>query len=254
MTNFRLLIEYDGTDLHGWQIQKEQRTVQGDIQNALEIMTGRKLVVNGSGRTDAGVHALGQVANFHCETRLTPAAFQSGLNGLLKDDIVIRECAVADDDFHARYDASAKTYRYHILNRTVPSAVGRRFHWSIQKPLDLERMRAAASLLVGEHDFKAFEGSGSPRSTTVRTVSRAEWRAGPDGALTFEIRADGFLRYMVRNIVGTLVAVGSGKMTSSEVAAVLRSRDRERAGATAPPQGLFLVNVEYGLQHKEIAT
>ena len=243
--NYRLIIEYDGTDFHGWQKQKDDRTVQGEMEKALAVMTGKNIVINGSGRTDAGVHAYGQTANFKSDTGLSPEVFQKGLNSLLPDDIVIRDCCYADETFHARYDVTRKLYRYHILNRRIPSAIDRRYVWFIRKQLDLTAMNAAAGHLAGSHDFKAFEGTGSPRSSTIRHVFRAELHQKDTAKVVFEIEADGFLRFMVRNIVGTLTEVGLGKMTPGDFKEILLSRDRSLAGATAPPQGLFLVRVAY---------
>lgn len=243
--NFRLIIEYDGTAYHGWQRQKRDRSVQGEIENALATMTGQKITLIGSGRTDAGVHALGQVANFHCDTRLTPDTFQKGLNSLLDDDIVIRDCQEADEKFHARYDVKGKTYHYRILNRQIPTAIRRHYVWFIRRKLDTDAMRSAIPHLLGKHDFKAFEGTGSPRAHTVRCVSEANLMQHDDGYLTFEIKADGFLRFMVRNILGTLVEVGVGKIPPDGLQEILLSKDRSQAGATAPPQGLFLMEVRY---------
>jgi tRNA pseudouridine38-40 synthase len=243
--NFKLIIEYDGSAYHGWQRQKADRSVQGEIERAIEKMTGRPVTLFGSGRTDAGVHALGQVANFLCDTRLTGSELQKGLNSLLPDDIVIRDCAPVAAKFHARYDVTAKTYHYRILNRPLPAAVGRQYLWHIRNPLAIGPMRSAAAVLLGTHDFKSFEGAGSPRSHTVRTVIRAEFRKAPDGHLFFEIEADGFLRYMVRNLVGTLVEVGRGKFGPADVEKILLSKNRDLAGPTAPARGLFLVRVRY---------
>lgn len=245
LQNFKLTIEYDGTEYQGWQRQKNGRTIQGIIENAINIMTGRKVSLTGSGRTDAGVHALAQTANFLCNTeQLGPETFQKGLNSLVPDDIVIKECCLVDDKFHARYDAKSKIYHYKILNQRLNSAISRRYVWHIRKTLNLEAMRLAISHILGTHDFKAFEGSGSPRSNTIRTVINATL-VEPQNNLCFQIEANGFLRYMVRNIVGTLVEVGLGKITPDDFKIILLSMDRNRAGATAPPHGLFLVNVKY---------
>ncbi|MBU4345058.1 MAG: tRNA pseudouridine(38-40) synthase TruA [Proteobacteria bacterium] len=245
LNNFKLTIEYDGTEYQGWQSQKNGRTIQEVIENAINIMTGKKVSLTGSGRTDAGVHALGQTANFHCNTELGPETFQKGLNSLVPDDIVIKECCLVDDKFHARYDAKSKTYYYKILNQRLNSAISRRYVWHIRKTLNLEAMHLAISHILGTHDFKAFEGSGSPRSNTIRTVINATLIEPDQNNLSFQIEANGFLRYMVRNIVGTLVEVGLGKITPEDFKTILLSRDRNRAGATAPPHGLFLVNVKY---------
>ena len=247
MKNFKITIEYDGTSYHGWQRQKNERTIQEEIEKALLTMTGKKTVLTASGRTDAGVHALGQVANFTCDTDLSPQAFQNGLNSLTKDDIVIISCDIVDENFHSRFDAKSKTYHYKILNRNLPAAIDRQYAWFIRKRkrLDLDAMGRAISHIIGTHDFKAFEGSGSPRSHTTRCIIKADIVEQGNGLMIFEIEANGFLRFMVRNIVGTVVDVGLGKITSGDFKKILLSKDRSRAGATAPPQGLFLMNVKY---------
>ena len=243
--NFKITIEYDGTRYHGWQRQKNDRTIQAEIEKAILKVTGRQVALTGSGRTDAGVHAYAQVANFKCETRLDGQALLGGLNSLTDDDIVVTECREVEESFHARYDVKSKTYVYKILNRPTPAAIGRQYAWHVRKKLNRETMRAAISHLIGSHDFKAFEGSGSPRSHTTRQVFKADLIDGQDGVLAFEIEAEGFLRFMVRNIVGTLVDVGLGKTSPDEFEYILNSRDRSLAGATAPAHGLFLKNVMY---------
>jgi tRNA pseudouridine38-40 synthase len=245
LLNFKLIIEYDGTGYHGWQRQKEDRTIQKEIEQALCSMTTHQVKLNGSGRTDAGVHALGQTANFQCETDLSPAVFQKGLNSLLPDDIVITECRLVDASFHARYDAKSKIYHYRILNRKVAAAIGRQYTWFIRRKLDTAAMRSAIAYIIGSHDFKSFEGTGSPRSHTTRNVMAANLMENRDGSVVFIIEADGFLRYMVRNIVGTLVDVGLGKLTHSDFKDILESKNRSNASATAPPHGLFLMEVKY---------
>jgi tRNA pseudouridine38-40 synthase len=242
---FKLTIEYDGSAFHGWQRQRSDRTVQETIEQALSRMTGEKVTVIGSGRTDAGVHARGQVAGFQTTSRLDARIFFNGLNSLLPDDVRICACDQMPEGFHARFDVRCKHYRYHILNRPIAPAIGRQFVWHIRKPLNIAAMSKAAAILVGTHDFKAFEGTGSPRAHTVRTVTASTIRTTEGGNLTYDIEADGFLRFMVRNIVGTLVEVGRGKRTAEEMKAILASQDRSRAGATAPPQGLFLIEVSY---------
>ncbi|MBI5064006.1 MAG: tRNA pseudouridine(38-40) synthase TruA [Desulfatitalea sp.] len=243
--NFKLIIEYDGTDWHGWQRQPNGRTIQEEIESALATMSRQAVTLIGSGRTDAGVHALGQVANFTCETAIAPLAFQKGLNSLLPPDIVIRECSEVPLAFHARYDVRAKIYRYTIRNSPLPAAIGRHYAWWIRAPLDVAAMVAAAGHLVGEKDFKAFEGTGSPRAHSVRHVTRTEVRRADEAHIHFEIEANGFLRYMVRNLTGTLVAVGMGHLPPDDILSVLNSRDRRLAAPTAPAQGLCLVRVIY---------
>lgn len=245
MKNFKLVIEYDGTRFCGWQRQKEDLTVQGVIEKALSTMTKQKINLTGSGRTDAGVHALGQVANFKCDTRLIPAVFEKGLNSLLPEDIVIRSCEWADIEFHARFHVKSKAYRYCILNRPLPKAVGRQYMWHVRRPLDIHAMKKGSRYFMGRHDFKAFEGSGSPREHTVRHVTTARISMGKDGKIIFDIESNGFLRFMVRNIVGTLVAIGMGKMAPEGIPEIIRSRDRSKAAPTAPAQGLFLISVNY---------
>ena len=245
MKNFKFIIEYDGTAYHGWQRQKDDRTIQQEIEQALAEMTRGPVPINGSGRTDAGVHAYGQVANFHCETDLTPEVFKKGLNSILPKDIVIKDCQRVSGSFHARYDVKSKVYHYRIWNHELPLAIGRHYAWHIRRKLNVTAMQSAMAHLIGEHDFKAFEGTGSPRSHTIRRVSIAELSEDVDGALIFKIEADGFLRYMVRNIVGTLVDVGLGKIPPADVKVILESKNRGNASPTAPAHGLFLMEVKY---------
>jgi tRNA pseudouridine38-40 synthase len=244
-TNFKLIIEYDGSRYHGWQRQKEDRSIQGEIEKALKTITNRDATLIGSGRTDAGVHAQGQVANFKCNTRLEPEDLLNGLNHLLEDDIVIKVCEPVSADFHARYDAKSKVYHYQILNRTLPVAIGRQYSWFIRKILNCDAMRAAIAHIIGCHDFRAFEGSGSPRQDTTRHIYSAELNEQDSRLLVFQIEADGFLRYMVRNIVGTLVDVGLGKLAPHDFKRILDSKDRSQASATAPAHGLTLIKVNY---------
>jgi tRNA pseudouridine38-40 synthase len=247
LSNFKITIEYDGSGFHGWQRQKGHTTVQEEIEKALRTVIRQKIAVIGSGRTDAGVHALGQVASFKCQTRLSPGTIQKALNSLLPDAIVIRDCKPVAPTFHARYDATRKTYRYRILNHPLAVAVGRQYAWHLRRPLDLDAMRGATAVLLGRHDFSAFEGAGSARSHAVRQVFRAFIdREDKAEFLAFDIEADGFLRFMVRNIVGTLVLVGGGKISGAKFEEILLSKERKRAGATAPPHGLFLMGVRYG--------
>jgi tRNA pseudouridine38-40 synthase len=243
--NFKLVIEYDGTRYFGWQRQLERPSIQAEIERVLSLISQQPIILKGSGRTDAGVHALGQTASFHCHTRLTPKAFLRALNSLLPADIVIRDCCEVPDGFHARYDVLAKTYHYQILNHPIPSVLERNFSWHIRKPLNVNAMSESLCCLVGTHDFKAFEGIGSPRTHTIRTIHRAEIVKNGKDRLQVVIEGDGFLRYMVRNIVGTLVRIGMGKMSPADMKRILLSMNRNLAGATAPAQGLFLVEVRY---------
>jgi len=244
--NFKLLIEYDGTAYSGWQRQTSDRTIQGTIEPALNTMTEQSVTLIGSGRTDAGVHAVAQVANFRVETRLTPDVFLRGLNGLLPGDIVVRDCSQVDEDFHARYDAKSKVYEYRILNHPIRAALFRQYAWHISTTLDLEAMRTAMEHLKGEQDFSAFQAAGGNQAHAVRTVmSLGLSEKDAEGHVVFSIEADGFLRHMVRNIVGTLVDVGLGKTSTAGFKDILLSKDRSKAGITAPAQGLFLLEVKY---------
>ena len=245
MENFRIVVEYDGTAYHGWQRQKADRTIQGEIEKALMAMTGKPVSLAGSGRTDAGVHAFGQTASFRSDAGLSPDIFFKGLNSLLPGDIYIKTCQLANPGFHARYDVLSKIYQYRILNREKPSVMKRHYVWHIRRLLNVEAMQEAASCFLGEKDFSAFEGTGSPRTSTVRHVMRSEITLENDDTILFHIEANGFLRYMVRNIVGTLVDVGRGKVTTLDVKKILLSKNRNLASATAPARGLFLMQVNY---------
>jgi len=245
MPNFKITIEYDGSAYHGWQRQAADRTIQGEIENALMTMTGNSITVTGSGRTDAGVHALNQAANFRCATSLTPEAFLKGLNSLLPEDIVITSCKVVPEKFHARYDVKSKVYDYRMLNRLLPAAISRQYAWHIRKKLNLSAMQEAICCIIGSHDFKAFEGAGSPKASTVRCILNAFLIKTDNDYLVLKIEGDGFLKFMVRNIVGTLVDVGLGKITPDDFKQILISKDRNLAGITAPAHGLFLIEVKY---------
>jgi tRNA pseudouridine38-40 synthase len=243
--NFKLTIEYDGSAYHGWQRQKGARTIQAAIERALTAMTRQPVTLVGAGRTDAGVHAIGQVANFKCHTALTADIFQNGLNSLLPEDVVIRQCCEVAEDFHARYSAKSKRYAYRIINQPIRIAIGRQYAWHMLKPLDPVAMQAVVPHLVGTHDFSSFEGVGSPRKHSCRHVIQARLLQTDQSTLVFEIEADGFLRYMVRNIVGTLVAIGRGKLSPEDFPRIIAAKDRGQAAATAPAHGLFLLEVKY---------
>lgn len=244
-TTFRLTIEYLGTPYSGWQIQPDQPTVQQAIQEALTRMVTRPVTVIASGRTDAGVHALAQVAHFKTATAIPAEKFQEALNRILPPSITIHECRVVPESFHARFGARRKRYTYRIINRPLAPAVASDTFWHIRQPLSVGAMQEAARCLVGTHDFKAFEGTGSPRATTVRTMDEATVHDHGDGLVTLTFCASGFLKFMVRNLVGTLVDVGLSRTTPEAFKTILESADRAQAGPTAPPQGLFLVRVEY---------
>jgi tRNA pseudouridine38-40 synthase len=242
--NLKVVIEYDGTNYGGWQRQKNAMTVQQALEEAIERIVQQKVTLTGASRTDAGVHALGQVANFRTASRIPAGRLLLAINSQLPPDVVVKSVAGVDDSFHATFNARSKVYRYTILNRPVRSALDRDFCHFVGPTLDVNAMRRAARFLIGRHDFKAFESDADPESNSVRTVMRASWQR--DGHyLVFTIEGDGFLYNMVRAIVGTLTDVGRGKITPQGLKDILESRDRTFAGPTAPAKGLCLVKVKY---------
>jgi tRNA pseudouridine38-40 synthase len=243
--NIRLLLEYDGTRYHGWQRQPDAPSVQEALEEKVARLTQERVAIIGSGRTDAGVHAWGQVANFRTASIIPLKAFHAGLNSLLPPDIAVLSATEAPPEFHARKAARAKTYEYRILNRPSRSPLYHHYAWWIAQPLDLSAMAAAAQTLPGEHDFTAFRASGSNNQNPVRRVVAADWCDCAGDWLTFTITATGFLRGMVRSLVGSMVEVGRGKASGDRLATLLKSRARHQAGPTAPPQGLYLVEVFY---------
>jgi len=243
--NIRLLLEYDGTRYHGWQRQKNAATIQQTLEAALERLTGAQVAVIGSGRTDAGVHARGQVANFRTASAIPLKAFQAGLNSMLPRDLAVLAATEAPPDFHARKSARAKTYEYRILNRPNRSPLSHHYAWWLADPLDLTAMTRAAQVLPGQHDFTAFRASGSDNFNPVRRVLAAAWQGEPGGWLSFTITGTGFLRGMVRSLVGTMVEVGRGKALATLLEELLQNGARHLAGPTAPPQGLYLMEVFY---------
>jgi tRNA pseudouridine38-40 synthase len=244
MRRFKLTLEYEGTAYHGWQLQPGLPTIQGALQAALARIVGCPVPVIGAGRTDAGVHALGQVASFSADLRLDPLTLRRALNATLPRDIMVRHLEEAPPDFDARRSARSKTYRYTLLCRDVPSAWLARHSLHVPHALDLEAMVEAAKIVIGTHDFSAFRAGTCAAATPVRTVLDAAWRAEGD-LWHFEITANAFLQHMVRILVGTLLEVGRGRRDPAELEAILASRDRRRAGKTLPPHGLCLVEVQY---------
>ena len=244
--NIKLTIEYDGTNYHGWQSQagSGNPTIQDTLEQALKTLTKADCKTCSSGRTDAGVHAFGHVANFKTGSSIPAEAWAPALNHLLPGDIRVLVSAEAPEDFHARYSALSKVYKYRILNKRAPTALYRNYAWHINTPLNLKKMRLAASCLPGKHDFSTFRSSGCGAKTPVRTLKRAEIGKRGD-FIEIWLEADSFLQYMVRNITGTLVEVGLGRFSPDEVEQMLKSCDRTLAGRTAPPQGLYLVEVHY---------
>jgi tRNA pseudouridine38-40 synthase len=241
---FRATLEYDGTEFSGWQLQPDARTVQGELEAALAGVTGAPSRPTAASRTDAGVHARGQVVHFDSGTRLSPTELRRALNSKLPRDVSVLEVREAPADYHARHDAIGKRYVYRILARGSPSPLRRRFVWHLRQRLDLGAMQAAAAGLLGSHDFAAFRGvpGGAPAEDTERTLDRLEWLRDED-ELVLVTEARSFLRHMVRNLVGTLVDVGAGRLAAASIPAILASRDRSRAGPTAPPHGLCLDRV-----------
>jgi len=240
--NVKLVLEYDGTDFHGWQSQPGLRTVQGVIEERLGGMLGEGVRLIGAGRTDAGVHALGQVAHFHTGSRLSPDVIQRGLNALLPPDVTALRAETVPDAFHARFDARSRRYRYRISTRR--RAVGRGYAWFVPYRLDVEAMQGAARVFLGRQDFASFCNAASERSGYVCCVTSCSWSAHEED-LFFEVAADRFLRGMVRTMVGVLLDVGRGKMSIDAVRDALNAQDRRASRLTAPAHGLFLVRVDY---------
>ncbi|MEW6669463.1 MAG: tRNA pseudouridine(38-40) synthase TruA [Thermodesulfobacteriota bacterium] len=245
--NIRLVLQYDGSRYHGWQRQKGDLTVQELLEEKIRLITGESVTVAASGRTDAGVHALHQVCSFLTRSRLDPQSFHRALNSLLPPDIHIDLAEAVPLEFHARYSARSKIYEYRVLNRPEPDPFLRAYTWHVPSVLDLSEMERCLPFLLGMQDFSSFMGSGSTVTDPVREMKRAEMKRSEDGLLLFLFEADGFLRHMVRNIVGTLVEVGKGKRDSLEFQKILQARDRRSAGITAPAHGLFLKRVRYDL-------
>jgi tRNA pseudouridine38-40 synthase len=242
--NLRLVVEYDGTGYSGWQIQKDKPTVQGELAKAVEAVSGKKALVVGSGRTDAGVHAEGQVANFHTTAALSPMKWVDALNAKLPPDIAVLSATEVPIGFHAQYSATSKTYRYRILNRRERSALERDRVHAIKAPLDVAAMQAASRLWIGEHDFRSFGSQMSTKERTVRTILSFEVAKRGD-VVEFVVHGDGFLYNMVRSMVGTLILVGLGSRPPEWAKEVLEARDRSKAGANVPAKGLTLVEVRY---------
>ncbi len=255
---WKLTLQYDGTDYFGWQVQPDRATIQGELAAAVERVTGECVLPQGSGRTDAGVHARGQVASFAMAAPIPAANLQRALNRTLPEAIRVLSAEIAAADFHARHSARAKTYEYRIFRGEICPPWEARYAWALNWPLDPAAMRAAAELVVGEHDFTSFAASDPDLTTrnstedeneperrgTVRTIVASGWTESGD-LLVYRVRGDGFLHHMVRNLVGTFVDAGRGQIAPEDVARILEARSRGAAGATAPARGLFLDSVEY---------
>jgi tRNA pseudouridine38-40 synthase len=248
--NYKLLIQYDGTDFHGWQIQGDLRTVQGELTRALSLIDGRSVQVHGSGRTDAGVHAEGQVANVEIQREISAAKLRGAINGNVGKDVRILEIETAADDFHARYSALEKTYVYRIVNGPVMSPFWWRYAYQDARRLELENMRQGAELFCGKHDWTAFSAAQSDVEDRVRTVTRVEIVERADersrgSLIEVRVSAEGFLRYMVRAMAGTLFALGRGELDGDAIREALDTGIRPAAAVTAPACGLTLVSVRY---------
>lgn len=245
MKNIKIIIEYDGTDYHGWQCQADLPTVQKTIEDAIRRITREDVKITGSGRTDAGVHAMGQVANFFVETRMDPDTLRKALNSTLPRGISIIKAQEVPDSFHAQFSSQSKVYEYRIFNRPHPPALQRNRVWHIQEKLDTKKMREAAAYLEGTHDFSVFATADITVKTTVRTVKRVHVKKTREGIILVEIEADGFLKRMVRMITGTLVETGRGKLTPEGFGQILAEGQKTKNVFTAPPSGLFLKKVIY---------
>jgi tRNA pseudouridine38-40 synthase len=251
MHNIKITLAYDGSDFHGWQIQPGQPTIQGALTDVVRKLTGEKLTIHGAGRTDAGVHALGQVAHFKTQSELTPAEFQRAFNALLPPSIRVLAAEEVGPDFHARWQALAKTYHYRIFRARVVPPFEWRYVLHYPYPLDLPAMAEAARLFEGEHDFASFAASSGSEDddrerSTLRVIHRSELVLDEQrDTTTYVVRGRSFLRFMVRKIVGTLLEVGRGKLAPAVIPRLFELRDRSRSGPTVPPQGLYLVSVEY---------
>lgn len=251
MHNIKLTLAYDGTDFHGWQIQSGKPTVQGTLTEVLRKITQEKLAIHAAGRTDAGVHALGQVAHFKTHSELSPLEFQRALNALLPPAIRVVGAEEVGPDFHARWETLGKTYLYRIFRGRVVPPFEWRYVLHYPYPLDVEAMGEAARLFEGEHDFTSFAASSGSEEvdqerTTLRKILSSEIRVEPEAEmLIYEVRGRSFLRYMVRKMVGTLLDVGRGRLVPADIPGLFELRDRSKSGPTVPPQGLFLMTVEY---------
>jgi len=244
MRNIKLTIEYDGKDFNGWQKQSTKLNIQGEIERAIQDITGEEVELIASGRTDAGVHALGQVANFKINSNIPVEKFPIALNTKLKRSIRILEAEEVEERFHSRYNCKKKTYRYIINNSENGTAIYRNLEYNFSQKLYLEKMQEAVKFFLGEHDFKGFKASGTSSKSSVRTVYDAQVYKKDDRVI-IELTGNGFLYNMVRIISGTLVDVGTGKILPEQIPGIIESKDRTRAGKTLPPQGLYLVKVEY---------
>jgi tRNA pseudouridine38-40 synthase len=242
---YRAVVEYDGTNFCGLQFQPELRTIAGELERVLSALFAETVKISAAGRTDAGVHASGQVISFHSERNFPVERLALALNGNLPHDVSVRQAQLVPDGFSARFDAERRTYEYRIINRPMPSALDRRFAHHVHRPLDIELARSAAAGLLGEHDFVAFCGVLPERGGTVRQIHSIDIDRTGD-RIVLRIAGGGFLHRMVRITVGTLIEIATGRRDPADIPAILASKDRKRAGYTAPAAGLALVGVRYG--------
>lgn len=245
MRNIKLTIEYDGREFNGWQKQPNKLNIQGTIEQAIKVITSEDVELNASGRTDAGVHALGQVANFKTNSKIPIEKMAIAINANLKKSIRIKDAQEVEERFHSRLSCKRKTYRYIINNAKEASAIYRNLETHVPDKLDLKKMEEAIKYFIGEHDFKAFRASGTSSKSSVRTIYDAKIIQKEDNRIWIELTGNGFLYNMVRIIVGTLIEVGQQKIEPSKIKEILESKNRENAGKTFPPNGLYLVKVEY---------
>ena len=246
MANYKMILQYDGTRYRGWQVLPAELTVQGKLQDVLSKMAGYQVEVTGSGRTDAGVHAKGQTANFHLREEWDEDKILFYLNQYLPEDIAVCEVKRVDERFHSRYQAVEKTYLYRIHTGKIPEVFERRYVYDYTEPLDVNRMRKAAEYLCGTHDFKSFCGNKKMKKSTVRTLESICFERLEHTRLHISFTGNGFVQQMVRILAGTLIEVGQGRRRPEDMRSVLKALDRQAAGFTAPPEGLFLEKVEYG--------
>ncbi len=244
MRNIKLIIEYDGKSFNGWQKQPTKLNIQGEIEKAIEEITGEKVDLTASGRTDAGVHSLGQTANFKTDSQIPIEKIAKAINSKLKKSIVIKSAEEVDEKFHSRYSVKSKTYRYIINNSENGTAIYRGLEYHIPMKLDVKKMQEAVKFFEGEHDFKGFKASGTSSKSSIRTIYKGEVKQEGE-RIIIEVTGNGFLYNMVRIIAGTLVDVGLEKIKPEEISEIIESKDRTKAGKTLPPHGLYLLKVEY---------
>lgn len=242
-----MIIEYDGSAFHGWQLQNNARSVQGEMEKAVFRLTGEKARVTGASRTDTGVHAYGQTVHFDTESKIPAGKFAVALNSWLPEEVAVISSEEADPGFHARFSSTGKTYEYRVLNRYNRSPILAKRTWLVREPLNVQNMRKAASYFIGNHDFTSFCASGHSTVTFDRTIFTSEWLEDGD-CLVYRVHGNGFLYNMVRIMTGTMVEIGMNKRPADDIARLLEKKDRNQAGITAPPQGLYLMKVHYSEQ------